>query len=121
MGGRQEHINTYGGRNIDSDSPFAILTPKSQKLIFRIGYEPGQYLSYWMNAMKKKVFYIPTEVVWVPGKEDENQEYTLMESGIKHLWGISSYRDSEPTSDWIRRKQVAPIELYDTLPDNQKI
>lgn len=120
-GGRQESVNTYGDRTINSDSPFILLNSKSQKLIFRIGYEPGQKISYWMEATGKKIFYIPTEVVWIKGRENENQDYTVMENGLKHLWGISSYRDSEPTSDWITRKQVAPLELYDTLPENQKI
>lgn len=122
MGGRQESESTYGKRTIASDSYFSLLTPKSQKLIFRIGYEPGQYLSYWMEATGKKVFYIQTNVVWVPGREHENQEYTIMENGLKHIWGVSSYRDSDATNnDWIRRKQIAPVELYETLPDHQKI
>lgn len=122
MGGRQESVKTYSDRTVQSDSYFSILTPKSQKLILRIGAEPGQYMSYWLEATAKKIKYIQTDVVWVPGREHENQEYTIMENGLKHLWGISSYRDSDATNnDWIKRKQIAPLELYETLPEHQKI
>lgn len=122
MGGRNESIKTYGDRSLSSETPFAVLTSKSQKMVNRIGLEPGQFIHYWANAVGKKIFYVPIEVVWVPGREHENQEYTLMESGIKHIWGVSSYRDSDPTNnDWIKRKQIAPLELYETLPEHQKI
>lgn len=122
MGKTQESVKTYGNRNIESEVPNILLDNK-QKLICRIGYEPGQFLSYYMLATEKKVFFIPTETKWLPNRENQQQEYTLMENGFKHIWGVSAYCDwsSEEIKDISIVKQSTPEQLYETLPDNQKI
>lgn len=122
MGGNNESIKTYGQRNATSEVPTIILSNK-QKLLARIGYEPGQFLYYFMLAKGKKIFHIPTEVNWISGKENQQQEYTLMENGFKHLWGISSYHGHTPEGEEAvaELKQRIPSELYSTLPDTQKI
>lgn len=122
-GGRQENIKTFGGRTWESEAPFAISNPKWQKIIGRVGEEPGQALFYWAKSMGKRIFYIPTEVKWMPGKEHRQQEYTLNEAGIKHLWAISAYHDYTPEDekDVAKIKQSIPEHLYGTLPPNQRI
>lgn len=120
MGGREESVRTYGDRTMDSETPFAVLNNK-RKLINRIGLEPGQNFSYWQNAVEKKILYIPTEIKWISGREGQQQEYTLNEAGIKHLWGISAYKDVDPNDEVAKIKQLLPEELYGTLPENQKI
>lgn len=122
-GGRQESIHTFGQRNRESETPYVIFDEKWQKIIGRIGEEPGQAMYYWALAKGKKVFHIPTEVHWLPGKENQQQEYTLNEAGIKHLWAISAYHDYTPENEKevAKLKQSIPDQLYETLPPNQKI
>ena len=92
-------------------------------LINRVGYEPSQWISYWHLAMGKKTFAIPTEIKWLPNRGGQQQEYTLMENGFIHRWGISAYHDggNEDTQDIAKVKTSLPDILYDTLPDHQKI
>ena len=66
---------------------------------------------------------IPTEIKWLPGRENQQQEYTLMVNGFRHEWGISAYCDggSPDTQDIAAVKLKTPNDLYETLPDNLKI
>lgn len=122
-GGRQESIKTFGGRTWESEKDFAIYNPKWSKLISRVGQEPGQNLFYLAKDLNKKIFNIPTEVKWLEGKENRQQEYTLNEAGIKHAWGVSAYHGYTPVGDeYVAKiKQDLPEALYNTLPPNQRI
>jgi hypothetical protein len=64
--------------------------------------------------MGKKIKEVPTEVRWLPNRENQNQEFTLMESGFKHLWGITSYSEYEnkEMDDVIQFKRRQAAELY---------
>ncbi len=67
----------------------------------RVMYEPGQWFAYWHVATGKKIKEVPTEIRWLPNRENQNQEFTLMENGFKHLWGITSYTEC-PNGDDMR-------------------
>lgn len=123
MGGRQESIHNFGGRTWESDASFIIYNQKWQKIVGRMGYEPGQFLYYYAVAMGKQIFEVPTEVKWLPGKENRQQEYTLNKAGIKHIWAVSAYHEYTPEDekDVAKIKQSIPVELYNTLPPNQRI
>lgn len=88
-----ERLQTYGQRTIESDSPFISSYACSPETVRRVGYEPGQWFCYWHASRGKKLFRVPTEVKWLPGRVDQQQEYTLMENGFRHLWGVTAYRD----------------------------
>lgn len=122
MGRLQESVRTYGGRNPETEVPNILLDNRS-KMIYRVGYEPGQWFYYWMLAKGYKVFSIPTETRWLPNKEGQQQDYTLTENGVKHLWGISAYHDCTPENekDTAIYKQSIPDQLYNSLPEHQKI
>jgi len=122
MGRLQESVRTYGGRNPETEVPNILLDNRA-KLIYRIGYEPGQWFYYWMLASGYKVFNIPTDTKWLPGKEMQQQEYTLTENGVKHLWGISAYHNYTPENEKevALFKQSIPDQLYNSLPESQKI
>lgn len=122
MGRLQESVRTYGGRNPETEVPNILLDNRA-KLIYRVGYEPGQWFYYWMLAMGYKVYHIPTETKWLLGKEAQQQEYTLTANGVKHLWGISAYHDYTPENEKevAQIKQSIPEQLYNSLPDHQKI
>lgn len=115
-----DSIYSYGQRSIQSGSSQVILTNK-KKMIYRVGYEPGQWFSYWHFATGKKVDFIPTTTKWIDDKPGMQQEFTMMRNGFKHLWGISAWRDGDPSNPIAAAKQALPEKLYDSLPDNQKI
>lgn len=122
VGMNQEALISYGQRNLNTETP-KILLDNKVKLIRRVGYEPGQFFTYWMAANNKKIVALETEVKWMPNREGQQQEYTLNSFGVKHLWGISSYteRGSKDVEDIYNLKTSQPDELYNFLPENLKI
>lgn len=117
MGFEQESYTTYGQRTIASEQD-SILLYDLPKTIYRMGYEPGQWFAYWHYATGKKVKEIPTEIKWMPNRENQQQEYTLMENGFKHLWGVTAYGGGEPddnTQDIRKRKIELMEELYNSI------
>lgn len=122
LGRLQESVKTFGARNPETEVPNIILDNRA-KIIYRVGMEPGQSHYYWQLAKGYKIFHIPTEVKWLPGKEMQQQEYTLTENGVHHAWGISAYHDYTPDAekDVALLKQSIPDQLYETLPEHQKI
>lgn len=116
LGRFNESYNTYGQRNIESEPPGIILTNEIT-LIKRMGYEPGQWLHYFMLATGKKLFYIPTETIWMPNRVNQQQEYTINEVGFKHLWGISAYDGcaAENVQDIVKFKAKQVEELYQSI------
>jgi hypothetical protein len=120
MGRSQESVKTYGNRTISSEVPNILLDNKS-KLIYRIGYEPGQYFCYMLLAFGKKMFEIPTNTKWIDGKVGHQQEYTINAAGFHHCWGISAYKDVDPNNEIAKIKQALPEKLYNSLPEHQKI
>lgn len=122
MGGLSEDVRTYGGRCAETDAPH-ILIENGRKIIYRVGYEPSQYLYYFMMARSKRIFEIPIETKWMAERDMQQQEYSINEAGIKHLWAISSYteRGSKDVEDIYEAKRSIPDILYDSLPENQKV
>lgn len=122
MGGIDEDVRTYGLRSSNNDSP-DILLNGARKLINRIGYEPSQFLNYYAVKTNKQIKEIPIEIKWLPNRENQQQEYTLNEAGLKHLWCGSSYLSMEGTdfNDVFEFKRKQIEELYNSLPNNQKI
>jgi hypothetical protein len=121
MGNLHENIHSYGSRTIQSEAPWILLN-NQEPLIYRMGYEPGQWLCYWQIAMGKQLGAIPTSVVWMPGRVGQQQDFTIMDNGFKHLWAVSSYHDATDKNmmDVIKRKRELANELYESLPEEIK-
>ena len=111
-----ESIHTYSNRNIEHDKQF-ILPRSLSETYCRVGYEPGQWFSYWHYATGRKVKQIDTEIEWMNNRRNQQQEYTLTENGVKHLWGVSAYHgaSNDELSDIIQRKAQLTEELYSTI------
>lgn len=122
MGGNEESIKTYRQRTFNTEIPTLLLDGK-RKLLNRIGNEPGQWLSYYHFATNKKVFSIPTEIKWLPNRERQQQEYTINEAEFCHLWAGSSFLDMKDgkMNDVYEFKKKQIDDLYNSLPENQKI
>lgn len=117
MGFNQESFHTYGKRNAETETKTILFNHSAPDVIHRLGYEPGQWFGYWHLATGKKVYQIPTEVVWMKHRENQQQEYTLTSSGVKHLWGVTAYNgvDIEELNDIVKRKQTLMDELYESI------
>lgn len=113
---------SYGQRTIGPESS-NILLDNRLKIITRFGMEPGQWLSYYMEAAGYKTFHVSIETKWMPDREMQQQEYTLSESGIKHLWAGSSFLSMKDTAmhDVYEFKKNQIDELYNSLPEHFKI
>ncbi len=113
MGFNDEALETYGNRNMESEPP-TILPRSGNDRYTRMMYEPGQWFAYWHAATGKRIKEVPTKIQWLPNRENQAQEYTLMENGFKHLWGITAYtacENGESVSDVVafKRRQLAEI------------
>lgn len=123
-GRSQEAYSTYRERNlISARDEQEVLMDNKFPFIMRMGYEPGQFFCYWMLANKHKVYSIPTETVWMPNRENQQQEYTITEAGFKHLWAVTAYSDATDPGlmDIIERKKNLMEELYNSIPANERI
>lgn len=117
QGFKDEYLATYGQRTIANEQD-SILIPNECAFNYqRVGYEPGQWFSYWHYAMGKKVKQIDTEIEWMPNRVNQQQEYTLTSNGVKHLWGVSAYHNAsiDELSDIVARKNQVVEELYSTI------
>ncbi|PWT75783.1 MAG: hypothetical protein C5B59_07985 [Bacteroidetes bacterium] len=127
MGHLNESIKSYGDRDMNL-GPIDVMLKKNMQLVYRIGYEPGQWLSYWLKATGRKIFYVPTQIQWMPGREMQQQAFTSMENGFTHIWGVSSYYDkfktqdeTEEFGDVITEKRNFMNRLYAELPIEEQI
>lgn len=122
MGGRDESVHTFGQRTIASEVPYVLLDNKAD-FINRCGLEPGQWMSHWLTAMNKPGVIIPTEIKWMRNRGFQQQEYTLMDNGFKHAWGVSAYHKAtgDSVQDIIDFKANMVESLYNSLPSYLKI
>lgn len=116
MGFKDDNFKTYGQRTMESEAPY-ILPRNGAEQYLRVAYEPGQWFAYWHLAAGKKIQYIPVQCVWMPNRVNQQQEYSLMEHGFKHLWGITAYAncdDNPKMMDIInfKRNQAKMLEGY---------
>jgi hypothetical protein len=117
MGFNQESYPTYGKRDLNTGKQ-DFISVWTESLIYRMGYEPGQWFGYWHLANNKKVKTIQTETVWMDKRVNQQQEYTITENGVKHLWGVTAYGtspDNEALQDIINRKKQLIEQLYESI------
>lgn len=122
IGNRDESFHTYAQRNVLEERT-QLLQDNAKPFIWRLGAEPGQFLCYWMLANNIPVYAIPTDVVWMAGRENQQQAYTISEPGFKHLWAVTAYNDSTnpELKDIIDYKKNQMEELYNSIPANERI
>lgn len=53
----------------------------------KIGFEPGQWLSYFAQSHGFKCLKAPTYIHWMPGREGCQAEYSTVFGGFMHVWG----------------------------------
>lgn len=122
IGAAQEAFSTYRFRDMMTYCHDTIFRGDEEPIIYRMGYEPGQWFSYWLNAMGKPIFEIPTKTVWMQGRENQQQEYTLTVNGVKHLWGMTAYNGQkiDGLEDITQHKNSLLDDLYGSIPDRYK-
>lgn len=122
IGNTDESFYTYAQRNVVEERRH-ILQDNKKPLIWRMGMEPGQFFCYWMLANKHNVYAIPTGVIWMNERENQQQERTVMENGFTHLWAVTAYNDATDPAlmDIIQHKKNVMEELYQSIPANERI
>lgn len=122
MGSSDESYSTYQFRTVVTERENILLDNKWPFRI-RLGMEPGQWFCYWMLANKYKPYAIPTETIWMPNRENQQQERTEMENGFVHLWAVTAYNDATNPElmDIIEYKKNMMEELYNSIPANERI
>ncbi len=126
IGNRDESYYTYKHRHasIEPDGErHHILQDNKKPLIWRLGCEPGQYFNYWLLANGHPVYAIPTEVIWMEGRENQQQERTIMENGFVHLWAVTAYHEcaTPELQDIVKRKAEMVEDLYNSIPKKDRI
>lgn len=122
IGNTDESFFTYAQRNVVQER-HNIIQDNKKPLIWRMGMEPGQFFHYWMLANGHPPYAIPTDVVWMPGRENQQQEKTVMENGFTHLWAVTAYNDATNPElmDIINFKKQMMEDLYNSIPANERI
>jgi hypothetical protein len=122
MGNTDESFFTYGSRDVMTERDNIIMDNK-KPFLRRLGMEPGQWMCYWMLTNGYKPYAIPTETVWLPGRENQQQAYTKMENGFTHLWAVTAYNGAAnpELKDIIDYKQKQMDELYASIPPKERI
>jgi len=117
MGYNQESYSTYGNRNTITGVDDFLKKNSNDYMVYRMGYEPGQFFGYWHLATGKKVYSIPTEVTWMPNRVNQQQECTKTENGIIHIWGGTAMTLTSDASveDITRRKTELTEQLYNSI------
>lgn len=116
MGQFQETFSTYAQRTVETE-PAGIILSNEEDFIYRMGYEPGQWFCYYMLATGRELYYIHTDTVWIPGRVNQQQAYTVNTTGFVHLWGVSAYKDcsAEELQDIVKFKAKQVEDLYASL------
>lgn len=122
MGNLNESLYTYGQRDVGSEAP-EILLKNKEDFINKIGYEPGQWLCYWLIAMQKHGCLIPTEIKWMRNRGWQQQEYTVNEAGFLHAWCGSSFYSMEggELNDVYEFKKKQIEDFYSQMPSEFKV
>lgn len=123
-GRSNEAYSTYRHRNvIQARDDKEVMMDNKFPFIFRVGYEPGQFFCYWMLANQHNIYSIHTETIWMPKRERQQQERTIMENGFVHLWAVTAYHgcESPELQDIVQRKAELVEELYNSIPKNERI
>lgn len=117
IGSNDESVTAYGQRDCVSE-PARVLCDDKLDVIHRVGFEPGQFLCYWALRCGYRMVQVPTEVMWLPGRVNQQQDYTLTEGGFKHLWGMTAYYlcPIPELADITQAKAAQLDALYAALP-----
>lgn len=122
IGNNDESYYTYAQRNVVTEREHVLLDNK-KPLIWRMGEEPGQFFNYWMLANKHNVYAILTETIWMPNRQQQQQERTIMENGFVHLWAVTAYNDATDPElmDIISYKKQVMEDHYNSIPAKERI
>lgn len=91
--------------------------PTEKGAHLRIGYEPGQHLSYFAESHGFRCLRAPTEIVWMDGMENRQAAYSRVFGGFEHAWcGTSSF--SPAIAPNVRDYKMSQMnQLFSALPE----
>lgn len=85
----------------------------------KIGYESGQWLSYYAQSHDFRVFKAPTEIHWMPGHEGGQAAFSTVFGGFTHVWcGTVSNLPNDIANDVRAFKLTKMNQLFEVLPEH---
>lgn len=84
----------------------------------KIGYEAGQWLSYYCDSHGIKVKHADLHIQWMPGREGRQAAYSTVYGGFTHIWaGSSSLLQGleQPVRDF---KNAQSTEWFNRVPED---
>jgi hypothetical protein len=78
----------------------------------RIGYEPGQWLWYYVQHHNIPRLKAPFEITWMPGRENRQAASSVILGGMTHLWAGTSATVVDGLEDEVKRFKREQVEHY---------
>lgn len=83
----------------------------------RIGYEPGQWLSYFASANGFRCLKAPLHIEWMPNMTGQQAAYSDVFSSFRHLWAGTSATVVDGLSDTVKQFKRQQVEgCYSLVP-----
>lgn len=92
--------------------------PTEKQVHLRIGYEPGQHLSYFAQSHGFRCLKAPTHIEWMAGKTGQQAAFSTVFGGFTHAWcGTSAF--SPAIAPEVREFKMAQMnDLFAQLPED---
>lgn len=83
----------------------------------RIGYEPGQWLSYYVQHHRVPVLHATNHLHWMPGREGRQAAHSDIFGVYRHIWAGTSATVVEGLEDEVKRfKREQMNQLWQQVP-----
>lgn len=110
----EDTLQSYGGR-----TEIKNWEPQFGKLYYnKIGFEAGQWLSYYCQAHGIPVKRAELHIEWMPGREGRQAAYSTVYGGFTHVWAGSSsllVGLEQPVRDY---KNAQAEHWFSQVPEN---
>lgn len=93
-----------------------------QETYNKIGFEAGQFLSYFAEKRGFRVLRAPTEVSWMSGKQGQQAAFSRVFGGFLHVWAGSVSSIPNGLADDVRDFKVKQCaEYFAQLPESLRV
>lgn len=95
------------------------LEPVGQPYHNKIGFEAGQWLSYFADKRGFKIFKAPVELLWMAGHEGQQAASSIVMGGFTHCWGgtVCEVSSSDMNRDVVDFKKSQENDWWMRLPE----
>lgn len=86
----------------------------------KIGFEPGQWLSYYCQSNGVRCLKTPTHIEWMPGHEGRQAAYSTVFGGFRHVWAgsVTMVSSENMSPDVVAFKRNMMNDYFQKLPQD---